>query len=105
MNWFRRSIYQSALVLNENALPLSDWTPTTINNPLTGTPITEYNLNPTVTALPTANLYETNVAQSLVRDIYTGYRISGQYPPETRHVRHVRLQPRASTARATAMTA
>ncbi len=76
-NWFRRSIYQGALVLNENALPLSDWTLTTFNNPLNGTPVPIFNLNPSITSLPAANYHETNVPQSLVRDTYTGYEFQG----------------------------
>lgn len=63
--------------MNENALPFSAWTPYTINNPLNGTPITVYNLNPSITALPAANLHQTNVPQSLVRDVYTGYEFQG----------------------------
>jgi len=77
VNWFRRSIYQGALVLNQNALPLSDWTQTQVMNPLTGSLIPIYNLNSNITALPAANLYETNVPQSLVRDTYTGYEFQG----------------------------
>jgi len=77
VNWFRRSIYQGALLLNQNALPLSDWTPFTINNPLNGTPVTMYNLNSSITSLPAASLYETNVPQSLVRDTYTGFEFQG----------------------------
>jgi hypothetical protein len=76
-NWFRRSIYQGTLVLNENALPLSDWTPVQINNPLTGTPVTVYNLNSSITSLPAAHLYQTNAPQSLVRDTYVGYEFQG----------------------------
>jgi hypothetical protein len=73
VNWFRRSIYQGAILLNESALPLSDWTPFTMVNPLNGTPITVFNLNPSITTLPAASLHETNVPQSLVRDTYVGY--------------------------------
>ena len=79
-NWFRRAIYQGALVVNDNALPLSDWTPATINNPLNGNPITVYNLNPSLTSLPAPSLHETNAPQSLVRDTYMGYefQVSGR---------------------------
>jgi hypothetical protein len=77
VNWFRRSAYQTALVLNQNAIPLSSWTPVQINNPLLGTPITVYNLNSSVTSIPAASLYETNAPQSLVRDTYTGYEFQG----------------------------
>ena len=72
-NWFRRSTYQATAIFNQSTLPLSDWTPYTINNPLSGTPITIFNLNPAVTVLPAATLYQTNAPQGLVRDTYTGY--------------------------------
>jgi Carboxypeptidase regulatory-like domain len=76
-NWFRRSYYQGALLLNQNALPLSDWTLTQVNNPLTGKSYPLYNLNSNITSLPAANLYQTNNPQSLVRDIYTGFEFQG----------------------------
>ncbi len=72
-NWFRRSSYQSELLVNENSLPTGSWTPSTIVNPLDGTPITVFNLSPTITSLPTASLYQTNAPQSLVRNVYSGY--------------------------------
>ena len=80
VNWFRHSTYQAALVMNYSALPLSDWTPATINNPLNGTPITVYNLNSSIKSLPAASLRETNAPQSLVRDVYSGYefQVSGR---------------------------
>ncbi len=77
VNWFRRSSYQAAIVLNQNALPLSDWTQTSVFNPLTGGAVPVYNLNSTITSLPAASLYETNAPQSLVRDVYTGYEFQG----------------------------
>jgi carboxypeptidase family protein len=77
VNWFRRSIYQGPILLNLNGLPLSDWTPVQINNPLNGTPITVYNLNPSITTLPAASLYQTNIPQSLVRDTYVGFEFQG----------------------------
>ena len=41
--WNRVADYQQQLLLNY-AVPQSAWTPTTIYNPLSGTPITVYNL-------------------------------------------------------------
>ena len=76
-NWFRRSSYQAAIVLNESALPISSWTLATIYNPLNGSPVPVYNQNPSVTSLPAASLYETNAPQSLVRDTYTGFEFQG----------------------------
>lgn len=73
VNWFRRSAYQGVLLLNQNAIPLSQWTPFTIDNPLNGTAVTVFNLNPAITTQPKASLYQTNAPQSLVRDVYTGF--------------------------------
>jgi hypothetical protein len=77
VNWFRHSIYQGTLLVNENAIPFSSWTQTNVFNPLTGGPIPIFNLNPSITAQPAANLHQTNVPQSLVRDVYTGYEFQG----------------------------
>src|SRR5204863_10089097 len=44
-NWNRRVDYQQVLTLN-NAVPASAWTPYEIVNPLDGTPITVFNLQP-----------------------------------------------------------
>jgi hypothetical protein len=80
VNWFRHSTYQAALLTNYSAVPLSAWSPVTINNPLNGTPVTVYNLNSSITSLPAASLRETNAPQSLVRDVYMGYefQVSGR---------------------------
>ena len=80
VNWFRHSTYQAALLTNYSAVPFSSWTPTTMYNPLNGTPITIYNLNSSVTSLPAATLRETNAPQSLVRDVYNGFefQVSGR---------------------------
>jgi len=62
--------------VNENGVPASSWTPFNIVNPLSGAPITVFNLSPSLTALPVASLLETNAPQSLVRNTYTGYEAS-----------------------------
>jgi hypothetical protein len=77
VNYFRRAGYQSTLLVNENAIPISSWVPFQINNPLTGTPVTIFNLAPTVTALPTAVFHQTNNPQSMVRDVYQGFEFQG----------------------------
>jgi len=77
VNWFRRSAYQGVLLLNKNAIPLSDWTLTNIYNPLNGQQIPLYNLSSSITAQPTPSVYETNAPQSLVRDTYTGFEFQG----------------------------
>jgi hypothetical protein len=76
VSWYRGSRYQQPFLVNENGVPGSAWTPFNIVNPLNGTPITVFNLSPTLTALPVANLLETNAPQSLVRNTYTGYEAS-----------------------------
>jgi hypothetical protein len=58
-SWNRVSDYQQQLLLN-SAVPASAWTPTTIYNPLNGTPITVYNLQSAYNGL-TPVLHETNV--------------------------------------------
>jgi hypothetical protein len=72
-NWYRRSNYQGTLLLNY-AVNSSSWTPTTITNPLDGSPITVFNLNSA--SVPAPNLFQTNAPQSLVRNVYTGYETS-----------------------------
>jgi hypothetical protein len=71
-NWYRGSHYQSTLVTNY-AVPFSSWTPTTITNPLDGSPITFYNLTKPAT---TPVLWQTNAPQSLVKNVYTGFETS-----------------------------
>jgi hypothetical protein len=73
LGWFRRSAYQQFFLVNQNGVSASSWTPFNIVNPLDGTPITVFNLNPALTSLPAASLFETNAPQSLVRNTYTGY--------------------------------
>ena len=62
-NWNRRVEFQEEQLENL-AVPVSAWTPTTITNPLDGTPITIYNLNPAYVGL-TPILHETNAPKSL----------------------------------------
>jgi hypothetical protein len=79
-NWYHRSDYQQALVSN-SAVPASAWTPTTVQNPLNGTPITLYNLQPKYFGLAPV-IYKTNAPRSLRANGYTGYEtsISGRLP-------------------------
>jgi hypothetical protein len=73
-NWNRTSDYEQPLVINY-AVPSSAWTPTQIANPLDGTPITVYNLQPAYFGL-TPVLYQTNAPQSLRHNTYTGFETS-----------------------------
>jgi hypothetical protein len=72
--WFHLGNYQAIHVENY-AVPLSAWTPATIYNPLDGTPITVYNLQPAYFGL-TPNLHQTNAPQSRRSYVYNGYEVS-----------------------------
>jgi len=73
-NWYRTADYQQILTMN-NAVPGSAWTPIQITNPLDGTPITLYNLQPAYFGL-TPQLYQTNSRQSTRSNTYTGFETS-----------------------------
>jgi hypothetical protein len=74
-NWNRTSDYEQPLVINY-AAPSSAWTPFQITNPLDGTPITVYNLQPAYFGLPPV-LYQTNAPRSLRHNTYSGFETSG----------------------------
>jgi hypothetical protein len=74
--WNKTANYQAALVLNA-AVPFSAYTPFQITNPLNGTPITVYNLQPAYFGL-TPNLHQTNAPQSQRANTYNGFEVSGQ---------------------------
>jgi len=78
--WVRTSDYQQPLIINY-AIPRSAYTPFQITNPLDGTPLTVYNLQPQYFGL-TPQLYETNAPQSLRRNTYNGIElsVSGRLP-------------------------
>jgi Carboxypeptidase regulatory-like domain len=73
-NWNRRSDYQQVLTLN-NAVPSSAWTPVQITNPLDGTPITVFNLQPAFFGLK-PQVYQTNGRQSTRFNTYNGFETS-----------------------------
>jgi hypothetical protein len=73
-NWYRLATYQQILLQN-SAVPSSAWTPVQIANPLDGTPITIYNLQPSYFGL-TPQVYETNSRQSSRSDTYNGFETS-----------------------------
>ncbi len=72
--WFHGANYQ-AIHVDNYAVPSSAWTPFTIYNPLDGTPITVFNLQPAYFSL-TPNLRQTNAPQSLRSNVYNGYESS-----------------------------
>jgi hypothetical protein len=73
-NWNRRDDYQQVVTLN-SAVPASAWTPYQIVNPLDGTPITIFNLQPAYFGLP-AQVYQTNSHQSTRSNSYSGFETS-----------------------------
>jgi carboxypeptidase family protein len=73
-NWNRRADYQQVLTLN-NAVPFSAWTPFQITNPLDGTPLTVYNLQPAFFGLK-PQVYQTNGRQSQRSNTYNGFETS-----------------------------
>jgi hypothetical protein len=72
--WTHGGEYQQIYALNY-AVPSSAWTPTQIFNPLDGTPITVFNLQPAFFGLLPA-LHQTNAPQSQRRDTYNGFETS-----------------------------
>ncbi len=72
--WLHGGNYQQIHVENY-AVPLSAWTPFQIVNPLDGTPITVFNLQPNYFGLNPA-LHQTNAPQSLRRSTYNGFETS-----------------------------
>ena len=73
-NWYRRANYQETDIINY-AVPSSAWTQVTAMNPLDGTPLPIFNLNPAYAGIAPV-LHETNTPQSLVRNTYTGWETS-----------------------------
>ena len=73
-NWNRTSDYQQPLIINY-AVPFSAYTPFQIANPLDGTPITVFNLQPAYSGLIPA-LHQTNAPQSLRSNVYNGFETS-----------------------------
>jgi len=72
--WNRRADYQQILTLN-NAVPASAWTPVQITNPLDGSPLTVFNLQPAFFGL-TPQIYQTNGRRSARSNTYNGFETS-----------------------------
>ena len=72
--WLHGGEYQQVYVQNY-AVPGSAWTPFQIFNPLDGTPITVFNLQPSYFGLIPA-LHQSNAPQSLRRSTYNGFETS-----------------------------
>jgi hypothetical protein len=80
-NWFRRTNYDPAVLLNRAVDPVKDWTPFTVTNPLDGSTFTAYNLNADARTRP-ADLYQTNADHAKHHNTYTGFEmtVSGRIP-------------------------
>ncbi|HYL34313.1 MAG TPA: TonB-dependent receptor, partial [Bryobacteraceae bacterium] len=78
--WNRTADYQQPLLINY-AVPPSAYTPFQIANPLDGSALTVYNLQPAYFGL-VPELHETNAPQSLRRNVYNGFEtsVSGRLP-------------------------
>ncbi len=71
-DWHRRTEYNRPNTINRSVDPVNDWTPFSIVNPLTGEPITVYNLNANKVGV-TPDFFQTNGTHDLNRNTYTGY--------------------------------
>jgi len=74
VTWNHAANYQTIHVENY-AVPSSVWTPFQVTNPLDGTPITVFNLQPAYFGLTPA-LHQTNAPQSLRTNVYNGYEVA-----------------------------
>lgn len=72
--WFRRSWYNLPISVNQRVNPDTDWTPFQTTNPLTGQPMTLYNLNP-AKAGQALFLDSTSTDHSKTRRDYTGFEL------------------------------
>lgn len=86
-DWFRRTNYNATFIRNRAVDPATDWTPFTVTNPLSGDPITAFNLNTNAFGRPT-DFFQTNADQSRTRSTYTGYDfgVVGRLPGKGGHV-------------------
>ena len=74
VSWNRRANYQGILTIN-SAVPSSAWTPVQITNPLDGSALTVFNLQPAFFGLK-PQLYQTNSRQSQRSNTYNGLETS-----------------------------
>jgi hypothetical protein len=84
-NWFRRSLYNTQSQTNRGVNPGTDWTTTTILNPLSGKTIPVFQLNQNQFG-NTADLYLTTATDTgLRRNVYSGFELgtSARLPRRT----------------------
>jgi hypothetical protein len=84
-NWYRRELYNTAYTRNRAVDPTADWTTASLVNPLTGDPITVYQINQNKNGIA-PDLYLTNMTDTgLRRNVYTGFELgtSARLPRRT----------------------
>jgi hypothetical protein len=76
VSWFRRQIFNTAYTRNRVVDPATDWTTTSIVNPLDGQPVTVYQINQNKNGLA-PDLYMTNVTDTSRRqNTFNGFEVS-----------------------------
>src|SRR5262245_14997301 len=74
-NWYRRSLYNTAITTNRAVDPLADWTTVNVVNPLDGEIITAYQINQNKNGIA-PDLYLTNMTDTGLRsNVYEGYEL------------------------------
>ena len=74
-NWYRRNLNNTAFTRNRAVDPLTDWTSTSIVNPLSGEAITLYQINQNKNGIA-PDLYLTNQTDTSLRsNVYNGFEI------------------------------
>ena len=76
VSWFRRQIFNTPYTRNRVVDPATDWTTTSIVNPLDGQPVTVYQINQNKNGLA-PDLYMTNVTDTSRRqNTFNGFEVS-----------------------------
>ena len=74
-NWYRRSLYNTAITTNRAVDPLADWTTVNVVNPLDGETITAYQINQNKNGIA-PDLYLTNMTDTGLRsNVYEGFEL------------------------------
>jgi hypothetical protein len=74
-NWFRRQLYNTAFTQNRAVDPINDWTTASIVNPLTGEPMTVFQINQNKNGIA-PDLFLSNMTDTRLRqNVYTGLEL------------------------------
>jgi len=85
VNWYRRELYNTGYTRNRSVDPTADWTTVSLVNPLSGEPITAYQINQNKNGIA-ADLFLTNMTDTgLRRNVYSGIEVgtSARLPRRT----------------------